>query len=337
MQERGAGEPRHQRGVLDRIPEPEAAPAQDVIGPPAAERDAEREEAPGGESPRPHPARPGGIDAAFEQGGDGEGIGHREADIAEIEQRRMEGEAGILQQRIEAVAVERRGRDALEGIRGEQQEGEEADADQRLDREHAAAQGVGQVGAEDRDRGAEQRQDQRPQQHRALVVAPHARDFVDQRLGRMRVGDDVGDGEVGRHVGLGQRAEGQDHQERLGERRGAAERHQPRIAARRADAAGVCPAPARRRAPGSARSGRARGSCGARSERSERGSPAGGRRCSEAKRREPARFRKDKIGATPPARLHAAGSRAFATLRRCRPPTQMTRRVICVPATARPP
>ena len=46
-----------------------------------------------------------GIDAAFEQGGDGEGVGHREADIAEIEQRRMEGEAGILQQRIEAVAV----------------------------------------------------------------------------------------------------------------------------------------------------------------------------------------------------------------------------------------
>ena len=51
----------------------------------------------------------------------------------------------------------------------------------------------------------------------------------------MRVGDDVGDGEVGRHVGLGERTEGQDDEERLGERGGAAERHQARIAARRAD------------------------------------------------------------------------------------------------------
>ena len=133
MQQRGAGEPRHQRGVLDRIPEPEAAPAEDVVGPPAAERDAEGEEAPRRERPRPHPARPGGVDPAFEQGGDGEGVGHREADIAEIEQRRMEGETGILQQRVEAVAVERRRREALERVRGEEQEGQEADADQRLD------------------------------------------------------------------------------------------------------------------------------------------------------------------------------------------------------------
>ena len=33
MQEGGAGEPRHQRGVLDRIPSPVAAPAEHGIGP----------------------------------------------------------------------------------------------------------------------------------------------------------------------------------------------------------------------------------------------------------------------------------------------------------------
>ena len=38
---------------------------------------------------------------AFEQGGEGEGIGNREADVAGVEHRRMEGEAGILQQRVE--------------------------------------------------------------------------------------------------------------------------------------------------------------------------------------------------------------------------------------------
>ena len=44
MDQRGAGQPRHQRGVLDRIPEPPAAPAEFVIGPPRAHRDAEGQE-----------------------------------------------------------------------------------------------------------------------------------------------------------------------------------------------------------------------------------------------------------------------------------------------------
>ena len=40
MDQRGADEPRHERRVLDRIPEPPAAPAELVVRPPAAERDA---------------------------------------------------------------------------------------------------------------------------------------------------------------------------------------------------------------------------------------------------------------------------------------------------------
>ena len=72
MEQRRTGEPRHQRGVLDRIPEPVAAPAELVIGPVRAAGDAERQAHPGAEHPRPHPARPGGVDAAFEQRGDGE-------------------------------------------------------------------------------------------------------------------------------------------------------------------------------------------------------------------------------------------------------------------------
>ena len=65
-----ARQPRHQRGVLDRVPEPEAAPAELVIGPVGAHRDAEGEEHPGGQRPRPHPARPGGVDPALDQRGD---------------------------------------------------------------------------------------------------------------------------------------------------------------------------------------------------------------------------------------------------------------------------
>ena len=71
---------------------------------------------PGGEHPRPHPARPGRVDAAFQQRRNRKGEGDREADIAEIEERRMKGEAGILQNRIEIAALERRIGDTQEWI-----------------------------------------------------------------------------------------------------------------------------------------------------------------------------------------------------------------------------
>ena len=66
----------------------------------------QRQEGPGRQRPGPHPAAPGGVDAAFDQRGDGEGVGHGEADIAEVEQRRMEGEAGVLQDRVQPLAVQ---------------------------------------------------------------------------------------------------------------------------------------------------------------------------------------------------------------------------------------
>ena len=63
MQQRRAGEPRHEAGVLDRIPEPPAAPAEFVVRPPRAQRDAEGEEGPGDVRPRPRPAQPARVDA----------------------------------------------------------------------------------------------------------------------------------------------------------------------------------------------------------------------------------------------------------------------------------
>src|SRR5690606_17262802 len=89
--------------------EPPTTPAKLVVRPPGAKRDANGEKSPRGQRPRPHPARPGRIDAPLDQRGNGEGEGYRQADIAEIEERRMEGEPRILQQRIEPVAIERDG------------------------------------------------------------------------------------------------------------------------------------------------------------------------------------------------------------------------------------
>src|SRR5579872_2925863 len=51
VQERGADEPRHQRGVLDGVPSPIASPAEDGIGPVSAEKDAAGEESPSDHGP----------------------------------------------------------------------------------------------------------------------------------------------------------------------------------------------------------------------------------------------------------------------------------------------
>ena len=51
--------------------------------------------------------RPGGVQAAAEQCGDGEGEGHRESDVTHVEHRRVDDQADVLQQRVEVVAVHR--------------------------------------------------------------------------------------------------------------------------------------------------------------------------------------------------------------------------------------
>jgi hypothetical protein len=104
--QRRAHQPGHEGGVFHRIPEPPAAPAELVIGPVTAHRDAGGQEHPGGQRPWPHPAGPGRVDASFDQRRDGKGEGNREADIAEIEQRRMDREADVLEDRVEVIAFQ---------------------------------------------------------------------------------------------------------------------------------------------------------------------------------------------------------------------------------------
>src|SRR3546814_10429557 len=62
----------------------------------------------------------------------GKGKGDRKADIAEIQRRRMESEAGVLQQRIETLSIRGRRLQALEWVGGKEKEGIEAKADHRL-------------------------------------------------------------------------------------------------------------------------------------------------------------------------------------------------------------
>jgi hypothetical protein len=191
-----AGEPRHEGSVLDRVPEPEPAPAERVIGPEGAGGDAERQEAPGDKREWPHEARPGCIDAPLDQRCGGEGIDNREADIAEIQQRRMDREARVLENGIEVASLEGRGRQTLERIRGQENEGEERHADEALNGERVRAQRAWERTAEQGDDRAEHRQNEDPQQHRTLVVSPDAGDLVDCRHCAVRILGDVENGKI---------------------------------------------------------------------------------------------------------------------------------------------
>ena len=57
------------------------------------------------EHPRPHRPRQRRADLARDQRADREAERHRQADIAEVERRRMEGEAGVLEQGVEPPAL----------------------------------------------------------------------------------------------------------------------------------------------------------------------------------------------------------------------------------------
>ena len=103
----GAGEPRQEAGVLDRVPRPHAAPAEHLVAPPAAEQDADRQEGPREQRPAAGLHQPALADPAGDQGGDGERERHREPDVAEVEDRRVEQhEDVVLQQRVRTGTVE---------------------------------------------------------------------------------------------------------------------------------------------------------------------------------------------------------------------------------------
>ncbi len=83
--------------------------------------------------------------------------------------------------------------------------------------------------------GAEQREDEHPQQHRAFVVAPHPAQLVQQRLHAAGIRRDIGQREVADRIGVHQHEKGDRDEEELGERRRPRPAHQCRIVARRAD------------------------------------------------------------------------------------------------------
>ena len=104
----GGREPRQEGGVLDRVPRPVAAPAEDLVAPPRAEDHPAGQERPGEEGPAPGLDQPPLTHPAGDEAGAGEGEGDGEADQTEVEQRRVERHQDVvLQQRVRTGAVGR--------------------------------------------------------------------------------------------------------------------------------------------------------------------------------------------------------------------------------------
>ena len=179
----GAGEPGEERGVLDRIPTPVTAPAEDLVAPPRAEDDPGGQEAPREQRPASGDEQPPLTDASGDQRTDREGERNGEADVAEVEHRRMERDQRVvLEQRVRSGAVVADGhRHGAERVGGPHHQREEEDAGGEHGQQRPTGQLVVQAIPEpvgDQRRVA--RQHQRPQQDRTLERRPHRR-HVEQR------------------------------------------------------------------------------------------------------------------------------------------------------------
>ena len=231
MDQGRADQPGHEGGVFHRVPEPPAAPAELVIGPPAAKRDADGQKHPGQDRPGPRPSGPGGVQPATEQGGDGKAKRHGKADIAHIKHRRMDDQPRVLQQRIQIIAIRRDREQPLKRVGGEQHKQQKADADRAHDADHPGQKRQRQAPAVKGHGDGPAGQHQRPQQQRTLMRAPHRREAVHKRQHGVGIVRDIGDREVIHNEAPGQDAERERHEEELQASRGPGQRHPGDIAA----------------------------------------------------------------------------------------------------------
>ena len=141
----------------------------------------------------------------------------------------MEGEAGVLQQRVEVAPVERSRIQPEERVGGGKHEDQEAEPDQRLHGQHPGPKRRRQVAPEDRHGGTIDCEDPDPEQHGALVIAPGAGELVEQRLGRVGIVGNRHHREVGDDEGLHQAGERRRDEDELRHRRRPRQRHQAAV------------------------------------------------------------------------------------------------------------
>ncbi len=127
----------------------------------------------------------------------------------------MIGGRHVLQQRIEAVALGRRRVKAFKRVRGNEQEGIEAQPDKGLRTECRQHGAFRQTPLDQRDCATGHCHDHHPHEHRALVVAPGTGDLEDHRLHRVRIVRHQQHREIGDHEAIEQAQERKPAQRRL--------------------------------------------------------------------------------------------------------------------------
>ena len=120
----------------------------------------------------------------------------------------MDREAEVLQDRVEVIPLDGRLREAQKGVGRQQNEEQERRANPGLNRQSGRRQIHRHGPRAQRHERAEEGEDQHPQEHGALMVAPDARDFIDEGLRRMGILDHVQQREIRDEIGVGQRREG---------------------------------------------------------------------------------------------------------------------------------
>ena len=141
----------------------------------------------------------------------------------------MEGQRRVLQDRVQAPPVGGCRIETQKRVRGQRHEQQKRQRNRGLHRKHIGLERCRKVIAKHGNGGAKHRQDQHPQQHRAFMIAPHTGDFIDQRLGRMRVGFDVGNRKIRRDIGVHQGQKSDEDQNQLRHRRRFANSHETRV------------------------------------------------------------------------------------------------------------
>src|SRR5450631_474340 len=193
MQEGSAREPWHEACVFNWIPSPITAPAEYGVSPVHSEEDSKCEEEPGDHCPDSRNLDPFFAGVPHHQRTQGECEWNGEADIAQIEHRRMDDHLGILEEWIQAIAVVGyRSFHEGEGRRSEVDHGQEKDLNCGQNRASVSIEFyIRLVGeAQYESVGAQQ---PGPQQKGTFLAAPQGCEFVRGGEGTIGVLQDVCD------------------------------------------------------------------------------------------------------------------------------------------------
>ena len=209
VHERRHRQQRQQRGVLDRVPAPVAAPAERRVGPPPAEDVADAQQQPRQQRPAPHATDPAPVDLPRDQRRRAERERHCGAHEPREHEWRVDQHRAIDEQRIEADAVLRRHGADLERRGEEHRRQQERRQNRAPGRRRVRRAPRDPRHGDDDERREHQREQPRPEQQRAGLPAVQRRPLHVRQHRRRGDRGDVRDREVVGQQRVRERAEGQ--------------------------------------------------------------------------------------------------------------------------------